>query len=466
MRQTTRPAVRTISRAALAAFALVAVAACAKPQQGGVSYGPYEVTVPKAAFDDIVKRTRVECADPSSDSSCPSSVGQVITKNGVSGNDVKLGLCTGWLASPDIAITNSHCVPKELRKPGASCAEIMSIVFPMTPGRPLESAHCEKIIFAADIAEESGTGKNARADYAILKLSRRVERPVLPLSREGLKDGEKLEMFSVDPQSRSETRGILKVKHCEAIYGSLLLPGFVAPDFPVAMLKSCETIQGNSGSPIVSSSGKALAVGYAMLEEGKRNVADFIPNAARHERTFTKMTLAANVACMQLPDELAAGPVPAGCSKTGDSTQLFRDANEEANEQNVRAQYELWEREAPKAVRFYLKKLKGSSADPTQLEATPEIKCAGDVRAQGSGAVVNGTKATVKYQQPRWGMAVTLDETYRVVVAPVILKESEITIEVDLDGLAQGLSKGRATIRDLHTNESREINPFNLKACE
>jgi len=260
----------------------------------------HRLNVPLPMVERVIREADVECESPEA---CPSNVAMLIIKE-------KTGLsqCTGFLIGPRTLMTNSHCLPKELRAPRASCADV-TLIFPASDrggGDASERVACDFVEYASPIGDDEGSRlavdlerrNRPQTDFAILHLKTATSRPPLLINNKGLSPDEPLSAWTVDPVSEVNPGGTLRKKSCKPVAGSVLAPDFTGKNdgrrAPVAALSGCEILHGNSGSPLVDSRGQARALIFATL-----------PAREMENQKFTDMSLATNLACIdpQSPDQ-------------------------------------------------------------------------------------------------------------------------------------------------------------------
>lgn len=175
---------------------------------------------------------------------CEPSVGSLVRRDGV---------CTAMLVGPEVIGTNLHCLPEGIRSPGASCAGKMEVVFPAVGNREQEVIEClEVLALAPPLGDQV-----VRPDYAFLRLRSRSTRSPFLIHRAGIQDQQSLTIFRMNPkQGFGEQERIT----CKAVQKSLINPHFNSPWSPVFAMPHCPIIEGNSGSPALSSDGAMVGI--------------------------------------------------------------------------------------------------------------------------------------------------------------------------------------------------------------
>lgn len=190
----------------------------------------------------------VQCEDPFQ---CPDYIAGIAV--GVDKGSGKA--CTGFLISPTLLMTNLHCLPDSLQTAGAHCKESIRIYFPKTSRYNAEEIECEQV---SRVSPASLTIPLV-PDYAILTLTKSLSRPPVSISTEGISDNERLSIYKVDPSEKGD-RGTLKKIECSAVQRSVYNPLFTEDRHAIVSLIPCSVIPGNSGSPMISSTGKAKGI--------------------------------------------------------------------------------------------------------------------------------------------------------------------------------------------------------------
>ncbi len=188
---------------------------------------------------------------------CSPSVAGILVKNEQSESGVST--CTSFLVANDLAATNLHCLPKDLREKGRSCSGKIRFFFPKTEHFDPVQADCETVLSVSPPVNDGELNK----DYAFVRLTRPVPRPFLLLTQTGVADGKAMTIYKVDPDP---VRATMKQVNCRAIQNSVLNPFFVSDTSPLVLLGPCESvIKGNSGSPILDANGTARGIVSSIL---------------------------------------------------------------------------------------------------------------------------------------------------------------------------------------------------------
>lgn len=182
--------------------------------------------------------------------------------------------CTGVLLNETTLLTNSHCIPNLLKIPGAKCAGQMHFSFPAFGTYPPAKAGCAKIVQPSRIYVDYKY-LLSRPDVSIVELDTPIEgRKPLDVSRDGLVDQAAVTVYKVDPLSRF-LGGTLTQSTCKVQYQLPEDRAFDQPLSRLGLLNNCSTplIPGNSGSPVVDSSGKAVAIfqGAQLTRKGNKD---------------------------------------------------------------------------------------------------------------------------------------------------------------------------------------------------
>lgn len=284
----------------LIAFSLLGSPAGFAEKRGEASLDP-------AAFADAgpspaakARAATVDCA-PGAD--CSPSVGLLSMASAAEASQ-----CTASLVAPDIVATNGHCVPEDLRAPGASCAGRVWVNFVKAEG--FESQiECESVIF---VEKKISALTPETPDYAFYRLKSPSRRPYLRISRAGFAEGEEISFERVNPvKAEGKIYGVQEKLRCRAVEHSLLSVTATHPLAPITMVGDCAPVFGNSGSPLTGRDGSIRGVIHA-----KAGVTDQWFKAKKLElpEGLAPHGFGSNYACLPLPAEVNAPTMAAACA--------------------------------------------------------------------------------------------------------------------------------------------------------
>jgi hypothetical protein len=211
-----------------------------------------------AIAEKLFDEARVTCEDLGQ---CNPSVGLLVTRH-----DTSVGVCTSFLVAKDTVLTNSHCLPERMKE-GDSCQGMIEVLFPKTTNFDEMRTTCKVVTRRSN---HSAVGTIASQDFAVLKLSKEMSRPVLSVSNKKPSEGDVLSSVSMTPTSKSLPMGqIGKPKTCPVLGRNLLSPGSDETNKPILFMAECGLVPGNSGSPMLDSTGTVRAIGQGSLNRNK-----------------------------------------------------------------------------------------------------------------------------------------------------------------------------------------------------
>ena len=242
-----------------------------------------------------------------SDDNCNESVGMLVIRD-----EENLFQCSGFLIAPDIIATNSHCIPDDIKNGISSCQGHIQVHFPSFGTHAYVTADCRDLIKASSLkgavgeSSASATLEGSTAavitavaqDYAFLRLTQSVpnRKPLRP-SQQGFKDSEEVTIYKVNPISNTRPNGEMEASHCQATYGTEIIPDFVESKFAIPSFTGCKIVHGNSGSPIVASDGTARGIIQAIMNED--DLKETYPVDAEHG--FEPFSLGTSFSCINNP---------------------------------------------------------------------------------------------------------------------------------------------------------------------
>lgn len=242
---------------------------------------------------------------------CPENVGSLMFLQGE-----EVDVCTAFLISPKIIMTNSHCLPDGVATESTSGDENSKLVGGVIFKDQKQVVAIKQVLFSSKLGV-SPLGPAWEQDYAFLEIAEPLTaRKPVEISREGLKDNQIYRVVRVEtPDEKSLTREVSEVS-CKSVQGSVDSPGFVQDQQPIAVLSRCVLKHGNSGSPIFSEDHKVVALVSAMSRLSGSNAAltmfrqDLGESKGRSEMS---LNLATNMSCVNFPKEVSVVARPGLC---------------------------------------------------------------------------------------------------------------------------------------------------------
>jgi hypothetical protein len=206
------------------------------------------------------------------------------------------GFCVATLIREDRILTAAHCLPREIRRAGASCAGIVSFAFSGGTQGDVERIECGQVV----LAEMAGKKDSLTPDYAVLQPVQPLRRVPLAVSPEGIAPGASGFMASLRASVKDHVLTFAKHgRRCQAAKGApFLRPGATALDRVVA-LTGCPSAPGDSGSPILDGSRRVVGIvtGKPYLKSVSHPTH---PAATEMESEVSSMAILSNAACMEL----------------------------------------------------------------------------------------------------------------------------------------------------------------------
>ncbi len=301
----TRGAVRGHMRVLFLGIALMlSLSACGKHDSVDQSKYPVQVYPSGDASGGKILFDAATASCKSNDQ-CPTSVG--LLTFWVSGEHASsAGMCTSFLIAKDLALTNSHCIPDEMRNKSQRPTEQMKIVFPAVGSLPETSVGVDNIISFTDLT--GAIGKNP--DYAVLKLQQEMnDRDILKMSHDGLPDDFSFRIFSITPTSDHAVIGELEIKECKTMMDSGVQPSYLNKFSPVVSFTECGIRHGNSGSPMIDSKGMVRGIIQAGVDQDSL---ELIAKKLEID-TLKPLNLGTNSACMKIDG--ISKPVDSACNE-------------------------------------------------------------------------------------------------------------------------------------------------------
>lgn len=289
----------------MAVLLVISVGSCG-PATYSVSSAPKSKPYTREHETPELARRAIETAQVSCfGDDCNDSVAMLVSIEGAS-----TGQCTGFLISPTLLVTNSHCITPSIKQKPEACANLAA-VFPKTSRFETERVKCAKVEFSSQIIENSLVHM---LDYAVVRLEREVNRPAIQISRKGLGDAdESFTVYKVNPNPGTVSGWMQKIT-CQPALRSKLMPSYLKPTSPIAVLGDCEVRPGNSGSPVLDSEGHVRAIMHATVP------AELSHKLSKEIGTpLAAIGLASNWACFTAPNlEEVEGKIANICAEKSD----------------------------------------------------------------------------------------------------------------------------------------------------
>lgn len=394
----------------IALFTLFSLlSSCTPKDQIPAKLAAHKIDAEENEFPFLMNTAEARCED-SSPENCPPGAALLVIRGKMNG-EVSLGQCSGFLIDERTVMTNSHCLPEEIRHSGNSCSGKIKFVFPKSGSFESESSECETVLSASQIKNKGESGFGIDPDYAVLSLKSSVVRPAFRISRDGISDGMAGRVLALDPASAFRIVGVLRVKTCRAIQRSMLIPSFVHDFNEVATFTDCDIISGNSGSALIDKDGKVRGIMYAKIDGYKSDGNETLPAVS-----FSPMSMGTNAACVQIPLEVSNGlsSTHTLCSSKVSADQLTTMESNRHLPEAFESSFKSWNMTADSVFEYQLEKIPHQEG-ANLAYAYPKIKCIRQDQVTVSTNLNPGTAILkVKFPIVSWFLDFTLDSLYRL----------------------------------------------------
>jgi hypothetical protein len=418
--------------------------------------------IPKAQHTEAGLNATVACENPSS-ATCPSAIGMMLTKY-----KNWMGQCTAFLIDDQLLMTNSHCLPENLKIDGTDCRAHIQVFFPKTNDEPAESAICERVLRASKVFSSKSPIMERTTDYALLKLTRPLNRKPFKLSRAGLEDKMKLVFYSVEPQSLTEVRGLIRTRRCVTIQASVAAPSFIQPFADVASVVDCQFpnktpgpfVHGNSGSPGIDPSGHVHVISQGIVEP--------LPGVNNKPSKFKQVGIVTNIACTELPESAGSlgATANAGCRKRLTPKQLLEELLTKSDDRLLQPLADTWlKNDAPKELGFRVERVESKKSRNRLI--VPSVNCVNAPKGWATSEELKRQAVVLRFAIPFWGFLNDQDEYLRITLTPAISSVEEETLTMDLREVQKkNWAFATLSLRSQRTGQTQTFADFHLPVCK
>tara|TARA_Y100000780_G_scaffold226709_1_gene241227 strand:+ start:52866 stop:54203 length:1338 start_codon:yes stop_codon:yes gene_type:complete len=293
---------------------MVAIASCAKKVENDLDKRIARTQRNQVQLDPVIHRFFQEQELGCDKGECHPSVAKLtIFERGA------LQFCSGVLVAPDVILTSSNCLTRNLKLPNISCLNNVHAVFPGLGSMKQESVKCDYVL-SSNILQEDKDPALWRSDFAFLKLKTSPGREPLRISRDGLKEGQSYRQFKVDIST--DTSAKLSRSKCQPHYNSYANPFSRERYSPMMTVSGCAFSEGNLGSPLLNESGEVVGLVSANMNTELRN---YILANDMMLGEMVPIQHVSNLSCGDFPREVSAGrQSKLECEKTIDTLTLDR----------------------------------------------------------------------------------------------------------------------------------------------
>jgi V8-like Glu-specific endopeptidase len=218
----------------------VMLAACGKQPHKTIKL---KVKISEEEIQAIMSNQFFECGSVDG-SPCPSGVARlfILDKEDAESSSV----CTGFMVDNDTMVTNQHCVSSL-----AICRNTYVAIF---DGSSYQENKCKTIIKTLNDGGPKERGK--KIDVAIIKLEKSFKGKTFAISEKKVYSDDELSVWVIDHTGladRNSNPYFSRITQFKCTAGSVSMNQSM-------ILNNCPVIKGNSGSPVLNSSGSFIGV--------------------------------------------------------------------------------------------------------------------------------------------------------------------------------------------------------------
>lgn len=278
----------------------------------------------------------------------------------------KVSTCTWFLISDNIAATNSHCIPKELKNDKTlDCGDYLGGLFSThdNSNKNHSVRYCKDILHYSEI--ESNKFKSP--DYSFIKLNQPLDSDFYQIDRSGFEDSSLLEITKINTLqdiSKSTSfnfslHGQFEKIKCQTKMHSLFGSYYhklskVIPVFDESTKENCKVIGGNSGSPVINPQNPRQAMGIVFAARDTQaqstsfhntnliqNISNYYNNLNSignlDDSQVGNVGIITNFSCIRTPVEANQIQIPNSCQnlvtlETNNRSSYFKDENDKVEE--------------------------------------------------------------------------------------------------------------------------------------
>ncbi len=210
------------------------------------------------ALNEALDNQRVYCGVPGN--ACPGYAAKLAFWYEADATKYYLGVCSGTLYQNRYIITNSHCIPPEIKRAGALCSDQIRVLFPNTNQYISQNARCSRVIQAYQ--QDQG-----QPDIAVIELDKNVYREEIRISKNSFVENSKVYAYTMNPSSYDKTVGTITQKKCTLTTdNAFFMSTSQSSNGAVLYGNDCNVISGNSGSGLFNERGEYLGAVFAKVE--------------------------------------------------------------------------------------------------------------------------------------------------------------------------------------------------------